>query len=118
MFDDSILEPIRKAIWEAKRDDKKVLKIHVTYDFYVQVRAKCTPPVPDIQKPFEYPIFGYSVVEHVEPCEKKWWLEIEGEPMPQPVSEAWRSYLEYREKRRTQHAPDAGNGAAQFENFD
>ena len=79
MFDDSILEPIRKAIYEAERDYKNVLRIHVTWDFYMQVKAKCTPPVPDIQKPFEYPILGYSVVEHIEPCEKEWWLEIEGE---------------------------------------
>lgn len=75
MFDDRMLEPIRKAIWEAKRDNKNVLKIHVTHDFYLQVKAKCTPPVPDIQKPFEYPILGYPVVEHMEPCEKEWWLE-------------------------------------------
>lgn len=80
MFDDSILEPIRKAIWEAKRDYKNVLKIHVTYDFYMQVKAGCTSPVPDMQKPLEYLILGYSVVEHIEPRENKWWLEIEGEP--------------------------------------
>lgn len=79
MFDDRMLEPIQKAIWEAKRDHKNVLKIHVTRDFYLQVKAKCTPPVPDIQKPFEYPILGYSVVEHREPCEKEWWLEIEAD---------------------------------------
>lgn len=79
MFDDRMLEPIRKAIWEAKRDHKNVLKIHVTQDFYLQVKAKCTPPIPDIQKPFEYPILGYSVVEHIEPCEKEWWLEIEAD---------------------------------------
>lgn len=111
MFDDSIIEPIRKAIFEAKRGYKNVLKIHVTYDFYMQVKAKCTPPVPNIQEPFDYPILGYAVVEHVEPCEKEWWLEIEGEPMPQPVSEAWRSAREYREKRRTPRAPDAGDSA-------
>lgn len=79
MFDDSILEPIGKAIYEAKRENKKVVKIHVTYDFYMLVKAKCTPPTVDIQKPFEYPILGYSVVEHKEPCDKEWWLEIEGE---------------------------------------
>jgi hypothetical protein len=85
MFDDSIIEPIRKAIWEANREYKNVLRIHVTYDFYMQVKAKCTPPVPNIQEPFGYPILGYPVIEHIEPCEKEWWLEIEGEPMPQPV---------------------------------
>lgn len=80
MFDDSILEPIRKAIWEAKRDYRDVLKIHVTRDFYLRVKAKCTPPVPDIQNPFEYPILGYSVIEHVEPCKAEWWLEMSPPP--------------------------------------
>lgn len=108
MFDGSIIEPIRKAIFEAKRDYKNVLKIHITYDFYMQVKA-CTPLVPNIQKPFEYPILGYSVIEHVEPCEKEWWLEIEVEPMPQPVNEAWQSARAYREKRRTQRQVDAGD---------
>ena len=109
MFDDGILEPIRKAIWEAKRDYKNVLKIHVTRDFYLRVKATGHVLVPDIMEIFEYPIFCYSVVEHVEPCEKEWWLEIEGEHMPQPVNEAWRSARTYREKRRTQRAPDAGD---------
>ncbi len=106
MFDDSILEPVRRAIWEAKRDYKNVLRIHVTYDFYMQVQAKCTPPVRDIQKPFEYPILGYSVVEHIEPCDKEWWLEIEGEHIPPPENEAWRSAHAYREKHPPQEPPD------------
>ena len=111
MFDDSILEPIRKAIFEAKRDYKNVLKIHVTYDFYMQVKAKCTPPVQDIQKPFEYTILGYSVVEHVEPCEKEWWLEFESVHIPQPAGEAWRSARAFREQRPTPRVPDAGDSA-------
>ena len=98
MFDDSILEPIRKEIFEAKRDYKTILKIHVTHDFYLRVKVQCTSPAPDIQKPFEYPILGYPVVEHIEPCDKEWWLEIEGEYIPQPVGEAWRSARAYREK--------------------
>jgi len=76
MFDDIILEPIRKAIFDANRDYENVLKIHVTYDFYMRVKAKCAPPNWDIQKPRKYSIFGYSVVEHFEPCEKEWWLQI------------------------------------------
>jgi hypothetical protein len=36
MFDDRILEPIRKAIYESKRDYINVLRIHVTTDFYMQ----------------------------------------------------------------------------------
>ncbi|RPI93052.1 MAG: hypothetical protein EHM40_11090 [Chloroflexi bacterium] len=80
MFDDTILEPIRKAILEAKRDYKNILHIHVTHDFYLRVKAKCAPPVPDIQKPSDYPILGHSVKEHFEPCEKEWWLEFENAP--------------------------------------
>ena len=79
MFEDEILEPIRKELYEAARDYKNVLKIHVTYDFYMRVKATGHVLVPDIREIFEYPILGYSVVEHFEPCEKEWWLEIEGE---------------------------------------
>jgi len=106
MFDDDILEPIRKAIWEAKRDYKNVLKIHVTYDFYMRVKATGHVLVPDIREIFDYSILGYSVVEHVEPCEKEWWLEIEGEYIPKPVNEAWRSARAFREQRPTPRAAD------------
>jgi hypothetical protein len=105
MIDESILEPIKQAIWEARRDYKNVLKIHVTNDFYLQVKAKCGNLFLDFQKHRDYPILGYEVVEHFEPCEKEWWLEFEVKPTPRPVDEAWRSMWEYR-KRQTQNLPD------------
>ena len=79
MIDESILEPIAEAVWRAKRDWKVVSKIHVTHDFYMQVKAKCAHLYFDYVLHKDFPILGYPVVEHLEACEMQWWLEFEGE---------------------------------------
>ena len=71
LFDDSILEPIRREVWEAKRNFRNILRIHVTHDFYMQVKINFPLIYMDIQNPSESPIFGFSVVEHFEPCNKE-----------------------------------------------
>lgn len=99
-IDESILEPIRRAIWDARRNYKTILKIHVTNDFYLQIKAKCAHLFFDAQKHSDYPILGYPVVEHFEPCEKEWWFEFEKLPEPRKILDTWERSWEYRKNNK------------------
>jgi hypothetical protein len=71
-----ILEPIRKAVYNAKRDGLQVVKIHITKDFKLRLLAKMNN-VAVTSDPKEWKaetILGYESEVHRE-AEKDWWIE-------------------------------------------
>lgn len=66
-----ILEPIRRAVYNVKREGFEVVKIHVTRDFKARVTAKVRP-LTDVLG--QWRILGIPVEIH-EAADMDWWIE-------------------------------------------
>lgn len=78
-MNNDILEPIREAVYNAKREMKPVIKIHVTLDFKLQIQA-AMPNIAitlDRKEIMAETILGYPVEVHKEKTNKAWWLETQ-----------------------------------------
>lgn len=76
-----ILEPIRRAIYNAKRDTRRIVKIHLTHDFYMRVRAQTL----DFGVITPEKLLGYEYECHKDKKnDSEWWLElaVDGVPLP------------------------------------
>lgn len=69
-----ILDPIREAVYNVRRDGFDVVKIHITRDFKLRVRANIRPITTDMKELLAETILGYPVEVHEE-AEKDWWVE-------------------------------------------
>jgi hypothetical protein len=78
MTNETILDPIREAVYNAKREYKSIAKIHITVDFKMRLKA-AMPEIAvttDIKELNAETILGYPAELHDEPCDKSWWLEF------------------------------------------
>jgi len=71
---DDILDPIREAVYYVKQKGFDVVKIHITQDFKMRVRAKIKPVSINMRELMAETILGYPVEVHKE-AEKDWWIE-------------------------------------------
>jgi hypothetical protein len=95
-YDDSMLYPIKRAIYE---DGRRVIKIHVAHNFFMRVKAVCTPPIPDAKGEFKYTILGYDVCEHFDYSDKDFWIEFEGTIPEDHCKSCGKTWREHRLNR-------------------